>query len=305
MRRRFWHLTTVTLCMLVVVGCASQPATEPAPAIEAPTAQPEAQIIAPAAGGEGFLLADVGFSTPESALHDPVADVYYVSNINGAPDAADDNGFISRVSPEGEVLDLAWIDGASDDVTLHAPKGMALAEDALWVTDITALRAFSREMGAPLDEVPIEGAAFLNDVAIAPDGALWVTDSATGALYRVAPDRSVEQVATIAGVNGIAFFNETPWVVSAGRVLSVEPDGTTAERATAPAGQLDGLVILRNGALVVSSWSGSAVYAIGMNDVQELASSLSGPADIGFDESRFYVLVPVFSADALQAVPLP
>jgi len=35
-----------------------------------------------------------GFDTPESAVHDPVADVYLVSNVNGAPLAKDGNGYI-------------------------------------------------------------------------------------------------------------------------------------------------------------------------------------------------------------------
>src|SRR5687768_18220722 len=66
-----------------------------------------------------------GFSTPESAFYDEAADVYLVSNINGSPAAKDDNGFISRVSPDGTPT-LKWIDGAAPNVTLHAPKGLAV-----------------------------------------------------------------------------------------------------------------------------------------------------------------------------------
>ena len=75
----------------------------------------------PLYGQEPIPVGDM--STPESALHDPEADVYLVSNINGGPCDRDDNGFISRVSPDGQVLDLKWIDGADPGVTLHAPKG--------------------------------------------------------------------------------------------------------------------------------------------------------------------------------------
>ena len=46
-------------------------------------------------------------STPESALHGPEADVYLVSNINGGPGDRNDNGFISRLSADGQVLDLS------------------------------------------------------------------------------------------------------------------------------------------------------------------------------------------------------
>ncbi|HSN57605.1 MAG TPA: hypothetical protein VLT32_23245, partial [Candidatus Sulfomarinibacteraceae bacterium] len=60
----------------------------------------------------------VGFATPESVLHEPVSDVYLVSNINGSPTGVDGNGFISRLAPDGAVLELKWIDGEAEGVTL-------------------------------------------------------------------------------------------------------------------------------------------------------------------------------------------
>ena len=70
-----------------------------------------------------------------------------MANINGAAAEKDGNGFISRVSPQGVVLDLKWIDGASPGVTLHAPKGMAIVADTLFVTDIDCIRRFHRVTG--------------------------------------------------------------------------------------------------------------------------------------------------------------
>ena len=90
----------------------------------------------PPATSQGFVLSGVGFSTPESVLYDPEADVYLVANIHGGPSARDGNGFISRLSPEGEVIALKWIDSAAEGVTLDAPKGMALVGERLFVADI-------------------------------------------------------------------------------------------------------------------------------------------------------------------------
>ncbi len=75
----------------------------------------------------------VGFDGPESMIHDPVGDYYLVSNIVGSPGEADDNGFISRLNPDGSVAELAWIDGADDGVTLNAPKALAIHGDELLV----------------------------------------------------------------------------------------------------------------------------------------------------------------------------
>jgi hypothetical protein len=71
-----------------------------------------------------------GFDSPESAVHDPLTDVYLVSNIGGAVPAAafakDGNGFISKIAPDGTVLDREWIGLGRNGVTLDAPKGLAI-----------------------------------------------------------------------------------------------------------------------------------------------------------------------------------
>lgn len=290
-------------------------ATEP-PATEAPTEEvarteePAAEVTATATAEapsfEGFLIDNDDIQTPESVVHDTEGDVYLVSNINGSPSAADDNGFISRLSPQGEVLMLRWIDGAAEGVTLHAPKGMAVTGDELWVSDITAVRIFDRMSGEPLGDVPVEGASFLNDVAAAPDGAIWVSDSNTGKLYRIAPDRAVEEMATVDGINGVAFLADgTPVVTSGMSIVAVAADGSTSEYVSVPAGSLDGLVVLSDGRVVVSSWATSSVYIIGPDGPVELASGLNSPADIGYDATRAYILVPLFRENRVQAVPIP
>src|SRR5207245_200099 len=107
-------------------------------------------------------LVSGGFQTPESILYEPRSDVYLVSNINGDPTASDGNGFISRVAPDGRILELKWIDGTRPGVRLNAPKGMAVAGDTLYVSDITAIRMFDLRTGAPKGAVVILGSTFLN-----------------------------------------------------------------------------------------------------------------------------------------------
>src|SRR5215831_227134 len=93
------------------------------------------------------------FNAPESVLYDPQADIYLVSNINGTPLAKDNNGFISRVSPDsGKVVQLKWIAGGANGVTLNAPKGMGIVGDTLFVADIDVVRMFNRTTGAPMGQ---------------------------------------------------------------------------------------------------------------------------------------------------------
>src|SRR5688572_13485920 len=130
-----------------------------------------AATVLPACSGEL-----PGFDTPESAVHDAVDDVYLVSNIGGAPLAKDGDGYIARVRPDGSMT-RHWIRGGEGGVTLHAPKGLAIAGDVLWVADIDVMRRFHRRTGSPLGDVEVPGATFLNDVSALPDGTIYCTDT--------------------------------------------------------------------------------------------------------------------------------
>jgi len=108
--------------------------------------------------------------------------------------AKDNNGFISRVSPDGHVLALKFIEGGKNGATLNAPKGMGIHGDTLFVADIDAIRMFSRTTGAALGSKTVPGATFLNDLDVGPDGAVYFSDSGlkpdfsssgTDAVYRM------------------------------------------------------------------------------------------------------------------------
>lgn len=76
---------------------------------------------------EGIVeLGDGRFQSPETVVWDEERDLYLLSNVNGGLTALDDNGFISRLTPDGEITELKWIDGDKPDIALHGPKGMLL-----------------------------------------------------------------------------------------------------------------------------------------------------------------------------------
>lgn len=266
-----------------------------------------------------ITVADVGFATPESVRHDPVAEVYLVSNINGSPLEADGNGFISRLSPAGEVLALKWIGGGAAGVTLDAPKGMAIVGDTLYVSDITRIRMFDRTSGAPLGELPIEGSTFLNDVAAGPDGTVYFTDTGMQAgAEGFVPSGSAAVFTLRGGVvtallrgdalqapNGVAVMDGNLWLVGfGGNELSRIADGGRQDIVALPAGSLDGLEFAADGVLV-SSWEGQAVYfgPVG-GPFTAVVSPVEAPADIGYDAARHRVLIPLFNANEVRILPL-
>ena len=304
----------LALAALLALGCGE--AEDPPESADVRADTPSAQAQ-PAAEPNAVTVADVGFQTPESVLHDEVADVYLVSNINGAPLDRDDNGFISRVTPDGEVEELRWIDGAAESIPLSAPKGMGIHGDTLFVTDIDSVRAFHRTSGDYLGARGVPGATFLNDIAVGPDGTLYVSDtgmnaefSSTGtdAVYRFQAGEPVVVVegSELAGPNGLAVMDDRVVLVSFGapQVRTVSAMGGEASvLAELPGASLDGVVVLEDGSMLVSSWETSTVYHVPASadggEAMAVVEDVPSPADIGWDGRRNRVLIPIFQENRL------
>jgi sugar lactone lactonase YvrE len=276
----------------------------------------------PAASGATRTLTVVGFSTPESMLHDSTQDVYFVSNINGSPTAKDNNGFISRVRPDGAVENLKFIEGGRAGVTLNAPKGLAVLGDTLWVTDIDIVRAFNSRTGAPLDSVKPDsgGAVFLNDIVIASTGAIYITDTGIrfddvgnvlhpgpDRVFRIGPDRKVTVAArgdSLGWPNGITVdpVGKRFIIVSFGpakSVLAWKP-GDRAPRVVAKGvGGFDGVEVI-GGKIVVSSWTDSSITRFDSTRATKIISGVPSPADIGYDAKRNRVLIPIFTGNRVE-----
>jgi hypothetical protein len=263
------------------------------------------------------VIKDVGLATPESILYDADSDTYLVSNINGKPADSDDNGFISKLSPDGKMIDLKWIDGARTETKLDAPKGTAISGGVLWVADITVVRKFDPKTGKSVGEVKIPGSTFLNDVAPAADGGVYVTDTGvdasfkpTGAdaVYQIAKDGKIKTLAKnkdLGGPNGITEVAGTIYVVTfrTGEIMTVPRSNEKPWKL--PKGQLDGIVALGKDDLLVSSWEGKTVYrGAPMGPWKDLKLDIEGPADIGWDSKRRRLLVPSFNGNTITMIDL-
>jgi len=262
----------------------------------------------------------VGLSTPESVLYDDASDAYLVSNIEGQPVAADGKAFISKLSPDGKVLELKWIEAGKNKVTLNAPKGMAFANDLLYVADLDTVRMFDRKTGSPAGEVKVPGATFLNDVAATPDGRILVSDSGmkagakgfeptgTDAVYAIDKAKKLTTLAKakdLGGPNGIlAAATDKTWVVTftSGEAYALDAKGKKSDVQKLPKGALDGIVALPGGDVLVSSWDASAVYRGKLGgEMKAIIEDVKSPADIGWDSKRGRVLVPLFMENEVRA----
>jgi hypothetical protein len=282
-----------------------------------------------------------GFEAPESVVHDTLMDVYLVSNVGalppgGFPGLLDHNGFISRVSPDGAVLQLKWIQDGVNGVTLNGPKGIWLRRRELYVADIDTLRVFDRFTGAPLRDITFPNPfapnpLFLNDVAVAGDGTAFVSDNRNGGILKADPAGNVSVVATgpqLGNPNGLLVDDASiSWVTFFGHeVRRMKRSGQPVMAASLPAVDVSKLS-LPPGALfldgycryddflLVSSWITGKVYRIGRSGTEletaaQFVSALDnpanpdGPADINVDHSRNRLLVPLFNANQLVIIQM-
>lgn len=298
----------------VCISCAAKvPQEAPAPeAAQEVTPSPETE-------GVGFhvVVSDVGFATPECVLSMPNEDVYLVSNINGSPFAADGNGFVSRLGPDGTVVDLKWIDGAKEGVTLNAPKGMGVSNGTLYIADVDHIRMFDAETGAPAGELKIENSTFLNDVAVSSGGTVYVSDSGfldgfapsgSDAIYKINAEGAVESVIageTLGHPNGLLAKDSGELLVvtfGSGEVYTVsgEEKPERSEGVKPEHGSLDGIIALASGEVLVSSWASSGIYKGTENGpFTTVIADVDAPADIGWDGQRNRVLIPLFKQNSV------
>ena len=324
---------TVLCIAVAVLGAACPPVERRSPPqSETPTADtmPAAPVAQPTSltppappPGPGATKVGVveGFLTPESVLHDPVQDIYFVSNINGGPTTKDNNGFISRVRPDGAVENLKFIEGGHGGVTLNAPKGLAIRGDTLWVADIDMVRSFDAKTGAPRDSVSLAGlgAVFLNDIAIAQTGALYITDTGIrfddvgnvlhpgpDRIFRIGTDRQVTVAVrgdTLGRPNGITLdsVGKRFIVVQFGgrSVLAWKPGDKAPSVIAKGAGGFDG-VEMAGSRMLISSWSDSTVSSYETGQEVKVITGVPSPADIGYDGKRKRVLIPIFTGNRVE-----
>ncbi|HEX7420174.1 MAG TPA: hypothetical protein VF505_09830, partial [Thermoanaerobaculia bacterium] len=250
-----------------------------------------------------------GLQTPESVLVDAGQDVYFISNINGDPTVADNNGYILRVNPDSLQTEK-FVEGGQKGVTLNAPKGLGMMNGTLYVADLDTVRMFDAKTGAAKGEVKIPGATFLNDVAT--DGKIvYVSDSGlkagkngsldptgTDAIWKISGTKATKYASGIDldRPNGLEVVDGKVWCVSFGatELYDIEK-GKKANVVKLPKGSLDGLVHMSDNTFLVSSWESNSVFR-GPKEgpFVEAITNVKSPADIGYDPKRRVLLVPHF-----------
>lgn len=239
--------------------------------------------------------------TPESVLYDPSRDVLYVANMNRTEEG-DDTGYISKLSTDGKVIDLHWI------TELNEPRGMGLYDGFLFATDMDRLLVIDVDKGEVKQMVPVEGAVFLNDLAITEDGNIYFSDSRANKVQTYHEGEVADWIPDLEGPNGL--YNEDDHMIvgaqGPGEVRRVSKE--TGEYEVMATGiRADGIEYTGiDNYYIVSEWSGR-IHVIGNDTIQTLLDTEEqeiNTADLGYHIKNKVVYVPTFFDNRIVAYKL-
>jgi sugar lactone lactonase YvrE len=254
-----------------------------------------------------------GMDSPESVYFDPASGFVFSSQIGGDAAARDGNGRIVKLTLDGKVVDTKWA-----QATLNAPKGMRAFRGTLYVCDIDEVIGFDIASGREVSRVKTD-AKFLNDLATAPDGTIYTTDSFQNRVYVVRNGAASVFVESpkLELPNGILVDGNTVLVATDGRpgrggggtpgsLFAVDIASKEIRQITTQAiGTPDGLESDGRGGYLVADVGGGRIFHVSAaGEARQIRQLDRQPADISFVSGRNLLLVPHLGLNRVSAYDL-
>lgn len=259
-----------------------------------------------------------GVLHPESVVYSQKHGAYFISNIaSGNPTETKAVGYIAKYARDGKLVKAKWVAG------LHAPKGIAIVGDFLYVSDVTRIQKISIPKAKIVKTFTVKDSKFLNDVVVDAAGNIYVSDMWSDIIYRIQKDKvSVwAQDPKIAGSNGL--FTDGKEHILAVRwgteidmqtwkaknigdmaVISLK-DPKNIQTNTDIQGHLDGIAVDGNGMLWISDWLNGDVYSMEKNGkVRKMFNLGSGAADLTVIKELNILVVPQMNQNKIIFIQL-
>lgn len=287
---RVFSFLTFTVCIAVLVSCNNANQNEDNAEAVQDTVASLTQV----------WKTDSTFTGSESTLYNPDNQTIYVSCGNTDASAKDGDGFIALLNTDGSVKNMEWVTG------LNAPKGMAILNGKLYVTDIDEVKIIDLETASIEKTIPVEGAKFLNDLA--SDGTtVYFSDSQSGIVYSLNQAGSINAVINDAeGINGLEFYQENLYTLDNAGLKKYDTTEYKSSLLNSEVTGGDGLVILNDSTFIASRWAGE-IYLIkgsGSTLLVDTKAEKSNTADIGYIADQNLVIVPTFLKNEVAAYKL-
>ncbi|MEO6684579.1 MAG: hypothetical protein ABIN24_01385 [Dyadobacter sp.] len=248
---------------------------------------------------------DSTLRTPESVLYEPSQKILYVACINGGPSLENKGSYISKLGLDGKVIQLKFTEN------LNSTKGMGILGKKLYVTEMNQVAEIDLSSGKILKRYPVEGAKFLNDIAVdTKKGIVYITDSNDSKVWEINKG-TVSVVLSgdqIKGNNGLLFENGQLLIGNGdGSLLSLNPETKQLSTIAKVGGGIDGIVALGNKSYIVTEWGGKIwhVKADGTTELKlDTSAEKINSADIGYNPASKVLFVPTFFHNTVKAYSL-
>lgn len=238
---------------------------------------------------------------PESVLYDASRKVLYVSNIDGKkPWGKDGKGSIGKVGLDGKIVKAEWVKG------LHGPKGMGSTGNVLYVTDIDAVVSIDIDKGKIIQRQAIAGAGKINDLSVAEDGTVYITDSEHGKIYKLINGKQSLVVDGLTRLNGV-LHSAGELLFAADGALYIHEDGKPKKIGGGMEGSVDGIERVDSDSWLVSCWQGTVYHVTRSGDVKLLLDGRReeiSAADLGYDPVNKIAYFPGFWKNFVAAYQL-
>ncbi len=263
------------------------------------------------------------FDAPESAVQDSDSGLIYVSNVGGAPDAKDGNGFIAKLKSDGTLAEMHFLP-ANGEPALNAPKGLAIAGNLLWVTDLDRVVGFDPKKRKQVKEYSLTklGVHFANDLVAASDHVLYVSDTAADQVISIdltKDDGGPEVIlkGATGGANGLAIEKDSGDLLIAASPSDFKTKAVGWRVHTVPgtqyhqlsplpfqAGIGDGIASVGT-AIYLSDWATGSIYKSDKGGAPvAVYSGLKGPADFGITTDGKNIIIVDMVASTVEIKPL-
>ena len=252
---------------------------------------------------EALWKTSAEFKVPESVYFCKKLNVIFVSNINGKPLGKDNNGFISKLTPDGNIIKLEWVK------SLNAPKGMGVYKERLFVTDIDRVAEIDIQTEKIVRFYEFPDAKFLNDIVIDISGNIYVSDMQTNIIYKLYNENVKKWLTSdqIIGPNGLCILNGNLLIGTNEKIVRVDLMNKTISDYILNTGGIDGLICLKSKEIIYSDWVGNVYITCLGKETQKLLDTTPlkiNAADIGFDYSKNIIFIPTFFDNRVMAYRL-
>jgi len=241
-----------------------------------------------------------GLTVPESSYYNLFTKTIFVSNIVGMHNIKDSTGYISILNDKGEIITKDWVTG------LNAPKGIACSKKSLFVTDIDRVLEINLKTGKIVKTYRNRLSKSLNDVTVATDGQIYISDSGGDCIFQIGKD-SLEvflQSSQLARMNGVLAVDNLLYMGSNGNFISIDRKSKKITILAENVGYLDGIVMIDKNKFITSDFKGKVQFiepGKGFKELMNTTEQQINAADLGFIPVQNLLLVPTFNDNKLNA----